>query len=1285
MFRLKAVTGEMTGKRFLCAIVAMCIGAALVPLAAVFAQATNTAAMLKEAQELENRAGQLCRQAKFDEALPLAERALALYEQGLRDNQLLLATKLSAMATVYFVAGRRADAEPLLKRALAIREKALGPDHLDIAGSLDGLTLLYFELGRYADAEPLAKRALAIREKRLGPGHPAIAFSLYQLGVLCEDMHRQAEAESYYKRALAAREKTPAPNAPDSLPYVQKLGSLYVAAERYGEAEPLLKRALSIQEKALGPNHTAVADSLSDLGALYEEMRRYPEAETCYKRALAIREKALGPEQPDTATSLGCLATVCEEMGRYAQAAILAERALAIRQKALAPDSLDLAGGMNNLGWIYTNLGRFADAEPLYKRAIAIWEKKLGANDPTVATGLGNLSALYDDVGRYAEAEEVAQRALAIREKALGPEHRDTATSLNNLAVLYDNMGRYAEAEPVYRRALAIWEKTVGPNSPGVAACLNSLGTLYQETGRYDQAEAPVKRALAIREKISGPQHPDTATCLNNLGALYMNMSRDSDAEPPFKRAVAIYEKALGPNHPETATGLSNLASLYEDMGRYAEAEALEKRALAIREKALGPDHPDTATSLGNLAVLYCNTNRCDEAEPLLKRSLAIREKALGPNAPSVASSLDSLGALYQQAGRYSEAEPLVERALAIREKALGPEHPRVAATLVNRARLACAQGRLEAALADMQRAVQIENRLAERLFAISSPRQREGLAAQLDYTTSEALTLCSELMPDSPQARRLGLEVVLARKGWLMASELAEVRTVRLASDPHTARTFTQLQSVREQLAKLAFSIPPPAQEQAAKARWVDLETQQDALESELAHQSAESAGLTARTKADCKAVSEAIPDAAALVEFTAYQTFNFKATGAQPSWAGWKYAAYVLQPRSEDPICVPLGDAEKIDAAVHSLLRAKSLWEIIGTGADVYDFVCRPLEKHLDGVNRVILAPDGELAEIPFGVLPSSAGPTFLCEKHILQLVNSGRDLVSVESPATSGAVLVGDPDFKSCAPASPGKPATTAIAKAATTTALVREMRGLPNSARLTPLPQTRTEVEQIAHRLREAGESTRVLLGDEATKSALKAMTAPRYLHLATHGFFLPDSPPQPPAVPSKPVTRGGGAPVLQPTALLLHDPMHRSGLALAGAQRLLNGESIPQGQDDGVLTAGEVASLNLQGTRLVVLSACDTGLGEVRRGEGVMGLRRSFATAGAQAVMMSLWEVPDEPTRQLMVSFYDHYLTTADPALALAQAQREALAAQRAAKRIEPWKWGAFVVCGAPSR
>jgi tetratricopeptide (TPR) repeat protein len=390
--------------------------------------------------------------------LPHAQACASLVEKW--DFAFPEAARLLNKAGVYLY--ERAlfeEAEPLYQRALAIWEKALGPEHSDVARSLNNLAVLYRNQGKYAAGEPLYQRALAIWEKALGPEHSDVATSLNNLAVLYANQGKYAEAEPLYQRALAIWEKALGPEHPDVAQSVNNLAELYRGQGKYAEAEPLYQRALAIWEKALGPEHPDVALSLNNLAELYRNQGKYAEAEPLYQRALAIREKTLGPEHPDVALSLNNLALLYANQGKYAEAEPLYKRALAIFEKALGPEHPNVATSLNNLAGLYDSQGKYAEAEPLYKRALAIREKALGPEHPDLASSLNNLAELYRRQGKYAEAEPLYQRALAIWEKALGPEHPDVALSLENYAALLCKTEREMQARPLNARAEAIREK----------------------------------------------------------------------------------------------------------------------------------------------------------------------------------------------------------------------------------------------------------------------------------------------------------------------------------------------------------------------------------------------------------------------------------------------------------------------------------------------------------------------------------------------------------------------------------------------------------------------------------------------------------------------------------------------------------------------------------------------------------------------------------------------------------------------------------------------------------
>jgi CHAT domain-containing protein/Tfp pilus assembly protein PilF len=1036
---------------------------------------------------------------------------------------------------------------------------------------------------------------------------------------------------------------------------------------RYAEAIPYAEKVLTIYEEGMGREHSAIVKLLDNLALLYNNIGDYAKAAPLYRRSLAINEKTLGPEHPDTNLALNNLASIYYKMGAYDKAELLIRRSLAICEKTLGSEHSETARSLNNLGELYRIMGAYEKAEPLYQRSLAICEKVLGPEHPHTANALNSLSGLYYNMGAYDKAEPLLRRSMAIREKTLGPDHPDTAVSLVNLAGLYRSMGAYENAEPLYQRSLMICEKALGPEHPTTALALNNLALLYNNMGAYDKAEPLYRRSMAIREKTLGPDHPTLANSLINLAELYRTMGAYEKAEPLLRRSLAINEKALGPEHPDTAASLNNLAGIYDNMGAYDKEEPLLRRSLAIYEKTLGPEHPTTATSLSNLAELYSTIGSYEKAEPMSKRAMAIREKALGPEHPDTAISLNNLAGLYNTIGSYDKAESLYRRSLAILEKAMGPDHPHTARILNNLADLYASQGRSRESLPIMERAQESDRRQIEQILGFAPEAQQTQFLTTQENDLFVYLSLIHQRFTDNPKAIRNALDVWLTRKGILLEAQKRIQNVLAAGDNPQAQEIFAKLIGVRRELARLVLGGPGKEGSEAYQKRIVDLTSQKETLEGQLSRLSQAFAQQRKTRIATTSAVASALPTGAILVEMVRAKDYDFKTT----KWGVSRYLAFVLSPgKGSDVSLVDLGDADSIDqkaaAFKKSLGNSKTMPNILAKQSnDLYRLIFAPLQSALGASRQIFLSPDGSLNLIPFEVLRDDKG-RYLIETHTFHYVSAGRDIAGYGMIKEKGqkTILMGDPDFDLAAKQTTGeKPLTRS-----------RNMQGVSFSR----LPGTKEEVEAIAGILGRSASDT--YTGVNARESVLMQGKSPRILHLATHGFFLSDQ-----DWSSMIDEKSRGISIISKDKLppkkpvRIENPFLRAGLALAGANRSLAQEGVT----DGILTAEKILGLNLRGTDMVVLSACETGAGDVKNGEGVFGLRRAFTQAGAKSLVMSLWEVPDKETKELMVSFYQNLKSgKMNRAAALRQAalkQRETVKARYGSDN--PYYWGAFVFLG----
>ncbi|MET8689338.1 tetratricopeptide repeat protein [Streptomyces sp. NPDC004732] len=467
---------------------------------------------------------------EWQDLLPHVQ-AVSAHHHG-AETALKSADLLGAAAFYVSARGQANQALPLAERALAITEAVLGPDHPDTATRLNNLAATFSDLGRHAKALPLKERALAITEAVLGPDHPTTATRLGNLAYTFSDLGQYSKALPLEERALAIAEAVLGPDHPDTALCLGNLAYTFSNLGRHAKALPLEERALAIAEAVLGPDHPTTALCLGNLAYTFSNLGQYSKALPLEERALAITEAVLGPDHPTTATRLGNLAATFSVLGRYAEALPLKERALAISEAVLGPDHPDTALCLGNLAATFSVLGRYAEALPLKERALAISEAALGPDHPDTALRLGNLAYTFSDLGQYAEALPLEERALAISEAALGPDHPITATRLGNLAATFSVLGRYAEALPLEERALAISEAVLGPDHPDTALRLGNLASTFSDLGQYAKALPLKERALAITEAALGPDHPTTAIHLNNLTAIRELLEGETRDEP---------------------------------------------------------------------------------------------------------------------------------------------------------------------------------------------------------------------------------------------------------------------------------------------------------------------------------------------------------------------------------------------------------------------------------------------------------------------------------------------------------------------------------------------------------------------------------------------------------------------------------------------------------------------------------------------------------------------------------------------------------------------------------
>ncbi|HEY7330659.1 MAG TPA: CHAT domain-containing tetratricopeptide repeat protein [Gemmataceae bacterium] len=976
--------------------------------------------------------------------------------------------------------------------------------------------------------------------------------------------------------------------------------------------------------------------------------------------------------------------------GKYSEALKLAQRVFELARNELGENHAYIATSLNNLGVVLWAMRNLDGARSYFEQTLKIRRRILGDDHPHTAFSFNNLGSLLREMGDLPTAQSNYERALEIRRRVLGDIHLDTATSLINLGRLLRHMGKLSAARPYYDQALEIRRRVLGDKHPSTATSLNILGGLLHAMGDLAGAWSYIKQALEIRRRVLGDKHPRTATSLNSLGRLLHDMGDLVGARPYYEQALEINRRVLGDKHPSTATYLNNLGGLLHDIGDLAGARPYYEQALDINRIVQGDEHPGTATNLSNLGYLLKDMGHLAAARSYLEQSLDIYRRVLGDYHPDTAITLHNLGLLLHDMGDLAGARPFYEQALEIQRRVLGEYHPRIATCLKNLSHLEAASGRNAEALALMRQTAEIEDRMIGQVFTVASDRQRLVFLRVLQANQQCFLSLVVQDLSHSLEAVRTASDLVLRRKA-LAAEALAAQRDAVLGGRyPHLREVFEQLTLIRRRISQKTLAGPASgesfAEHEQTLHQW---RQEQQQRETDLARQIPEVSLEQRLRQADRRAVALGLDEGVVLVEFVRFDVFDFHAAPARGErrWHPARYLAFVLPGGQPDQVqMIDLGEARPIDMMIadfrksvivdprdanRDIRRQPPESPLAAQGqigpalrAAVFD----KLVPALGSCKRLLLAPDGDLSRLPFEVLPDAEG-SLLLERYAISYLSCGRDVLrfgAASSGQPSEALVVADPLFDLVADADT---ASTAQTRSCRSRDFKRSDYHFPR------LPGTHEEGERVAKLL-----GIRPWLEGEALEARLKERRSPRVLHLATHGFFLTDQEGDP-NKESRSLemidTKAGS--IGRWSGPLPEDPLLRSGLALAGAQTWLDGKPVPPEAEDGLLTAEDVTGLDLLDTELVVLSACETGLGEVRTGEGVFGLRRAFIVAGARTLVMSLWKVPDEQTRELMIDFYNRVLSGQGVADALRQAQ---LAMKK--KHPDPYFWGAFVCQGDPS-
>lgn len=893
---------------------------------------------------------------------------------------------------------------------------------------------------------------------------------------------------------------------------------------------------------------------------------------------------------------------------------------------------------------------------------------------------------------------------------------------------------RLPEAIAKLQRALEITSRSLGENDERVAKCLITLADYYGWAGQYERAEPLYTRALDILKRLSKVDRPSPLymQTLNDLARLYLHVPAFGKAASVMGQAMSITLRELdatghGDYYPEYLDSISDLAQLYlmsADWFITPQEKDSRNRLLTIGEEMLlavakvhhktKPNSRELAHTLNTLGDAYEKMGITDRAETHYLEASTIMKNVEGENSPTYATSLTGLAGFYFTAGQHEKAKAIQAQVLEIEKRSLGPRDAEYGFHLELFALICHAAGQPNEALATLNASMAVQQDNMTTVFRYSSESamrayfdNRLGLSTALEVL----ITICSSFMMDDV-ADRSALTWAFRRKG-LIQESICRLRELQRLSERESsiALRSADLRAARQRLTDIQLTSTKGQGSTMRQSEIAALREQCDRIETELHRVVSDRFSAQDVQEVTVASVQRHVSIGSVLVDIVRSRIYDFKAKSTATRWRPAHYFAFVLATGKAPVRMIDLGDAAEIDRSVQRLrdsmtqasrelgsatpdrIRAEEKNhedEFRAASAQLHRLVFVPLRGTLGGATTIYVSPDGELNRVPFESLVDSKGK-YLIESYRFAYLTTGRDLLRKPAPPGKGTVVFASPDFDLGMPQREqnAKTLLTALPNAAGDSLrgnTSRDLRGL----KWDRLDGAEQEAADIA---RELGVGkfgpVKLFTGKDALEEVFKAIRSPRILHVATHGYFLPDqqTPPADRFAPMEMGTEFGAARGL--TRLrAVENPMLRSGLVLAGANTLGQVEIDPlkpETVDDGWLTAEEIAMMDLRGTELVVLSACESGLGDIKCGEGVMGLRRAFQLAGARTLLTSLFKIPDTQTREMMRTFYRGLKQGKGKLNALHDAQLEIIRQRRAKnKAAHPFFWASFVLVGDPN-
>ena len=1027
------------------------------------------------------------------------------------------------------------------------------------------------------------------------------------------------------------------------------LGVLYRENGDYLNSKEVFLKLIDSGEKIFGKNSLEYLRIQNNLGLAYSKLGNHKDALNIFSNLAGSCKDNLGEKHNFYFTVLNNLATTYGDLGEYQKGLEINQKVLDGTKENVGENHPSYLTSLSNQSFFYTRLGSHKLAFELSKKIVNISRNILGENDPLHLMSLSNLATSYFDFGDIISALQTINIVIELKRRVLRENHPDYLLSLVDQSVYFFKLGEHKLALENNQKTLEIIKDNLGEFHPLYLTALSNQALYLSFFGDYKSSFSINSNVVLLKKETLGEDHPDFLISLNNLAEDYAKFGDYSTALKINQRVLDTRKKTFGENHPDYLTSLSNQSQYFSLSGDFSTSKEINWKVVLSRKEILGEDHPDYLISLNNLADDYANFGDYSTALKINEKVLDVRKRTLGENHSSYLSSLNNKSFYLAQLNEYSNALDLAYDVLFSRKNIFGQQHPYYIYTLSNIAEWEFRIERFSQGYESYKNFLMPLQGLIISNFGFLGEGLRENFWKKYNFNFKLYYLFFEKIFEMQLDETKRAYDIALFSKGLLLNTTLDFESLLTESGSPETLEKYKELKLLKLQIQRLY--------EKPIAERNLDVDSLDNAareIESDLIKESKEYGDYTRNLEITWEEVQSNLGDKDVAIEFLEYPTLTDTV----------KHAALILRKGWENPKFVPLFRKDQIDEIVNR--DPNQIYSNGFIGKELKTLVWDPLEEFMAPGDRVHFSAAGILHQLAIENLSYDESTT-LGDRYQMNRLSSTKEL-ALKKPESKNRTVALYGGIKYDLSIDQMIAGSEKYERKDSFLAVRGFDQDSLNRKGWQFLPGTLTEANEVRQILTENQYQVTEFIGEYGSEESLKDLSGKRtgIIHIATHGFFLPvEQSKRNPFIQKRFDDRNDNAGYV--------DPMLRSGLLLAGGNIAWQGDSIPETIEDGVLTAKEISQLDLRETDLVVLSACETGLGDVSS-EGVFGLQRAFKQAGAQTIIMSLWNVKDDATQYLMTNFYSYLTQGANKRDAFIQARNKCRERYQ-----DPASWAAFIM------